>query len=75
MVIPCCNQVRFLGEAIEGVLARSHRRFEIVAVDDGSTDDTSEVDARYPPSWHRSPRPSVGPGTSSLAKSSEFPRR
>src|SRR5918994_3496665 len=48
VVIPCYNQAHFLGEAIESVLAQSHPNFELIVVDDGSPDNTTEVAARYP---------------------------
>ena len=47
VVIPCFNQARFLGEAIESVLSQSHPRHEVIVVDDGSTDDPGSVAARY----------------------------
>jgi glycosyltransferase involved in cell wall biosynthesis len=48
VVIPCFNQAHYLGEAIESVLAQTHPRLELVVVDDGSRDNSSEVAARYP---------------------------
>ncbi|HEX3040670.1 MAG TPA: glycosyltransferase [Solirubrobacterales bacterium] len=48
VVIPCWNQAHYLGEAIESVLAQTHRRLELVVVDDGSEDNSCEVAARYP---------------------------
>jgi glycosyltransferase involved in cell wall biosynthesis len=48
VIIPCYNQAQFLDEAIESALAQSYRRVEVIVVDDGSTDDTATVAARYP---------------------------
>ncbi len=46
-VIPTHNYGRFLGRAIESVLAQSHSPIECIVVDDGSTDETPGVLARY----------------------------
>ena len=47
VIIPCYNQARYLGEAIESVLRQSYDNFQIIVVDDGSTDETQEVARRY----------------------------
>jgi glycosyltransferase involved in cell wall biosynthesis len=43
IIIPCFNTGHYLGEAIESALAQTMPDFEIIVVDDGSTDSTREV--------------------------------
>lgn len=47
IVIPCFNHAEFVGEAIESAISQTHRVREVIVVDDGSTDGSSEVLQRY----------------------------
>jgi glycosyltransferase involved in cell wall biosynthesis len=43
VIIPVYNGARFLSAAIESVLAQTFSNFEIIAVNDGSTDDSKRI--------------------------------
>lgn len=47
VIIPCYNYGRFLGECLESVRAQTRPPDEVLVVDDGSTDDTRDVCARF----------------------------
>jgi hypothetical protein len=46
VIIPCYGQAEFLGEAVASVVAQTWTDWEIVIVDDGSTDDTAQTARR-----------------------------
>ncbi len=49
IIIPAFNGVsRYLEEAISSVLAQTYRDFELLVVDDASTDDTARLVLRFP---------------------------
>lgn len=43
IITPTYNRADFIGEAIESVLAQTYGHFELLIVDDGSTDNTDEI--------------------------------
>ena len=49
VVLPVFNGASFLAAAIDSVLAQTRRADEVIAIDDGSTDDSRAILARYPP--------------------------
>ena len=47
VVIPAYNAAWCVRKAIDSVLAQDYRDFEVIVVNDGSTDDTADVLASY----------------------------
>jgi len=47
VVIPTYNNASLLPETLDGVMRQSFRDFELIVVDDGSTDDTAQVVRSY----------------------------
>ena len=47
VIIPAYNQGQYLGQAINSVLTQTYCRYEIIIVDDGSTDHSREVVSNF----------------------------
>lgn len=47
VLMPCFNGEQWLPEAIESVLSQTFQNFELILVDDGSTDSTLDIIRRY----------------------------
>ncbi len=53
IIIPVYNGERYLGAAIESVLAQDYRPIEVIVVDDGSTDGSDAVAKQFPVHYFR----------------------
>jgi len=47
VVIPVYNSEKFLAECIESVLNQTYKNIEIIAINDGSTDDSLKILETY----------------------------
>jgi glycosyltransferase involved in cell wall biosynthesis len=73
IAIPTVNRARLLGRAIESALAQTSTDIEIIVSDNGSTDDTPAVIARYAGRYEgRGLRTYRHPSTMSVAKHGQF---
>lgn len=62
VIIPVYNSERYLGAAIDSVLAQQWAPLEIIVVDDGSTDQSAQVVRRYRPVVQLLHQRNAGPG-------------
>lgn len=62
VILPTYNRALFLGEAIESVLGQTFQDFQLIVVDDGSTDHTPELVANYGASITYISQVNAGPG-------------
>ena len=47
VILPTYNAAAYLGKAIESILAQSYRHFELIIINDGSSDNTTALLAKY----------------------------
>lgn len=46
VVVPCYNHARFVERALESIFSQTYRQIEVVVIDDGSTDGSTEIARR-----------------------------
>ena len=61
VVIPTYNNASLLPETLDGVMRQSFQDFELIVVDDGSTDDTAQVVKNYEPEMIYCYQDNLGP--------------
>lgn len=47
IIIPVYNQEKYLGQCLDSILAQTFFNFEVILIDDGSTDDTASICEEY----------------------------
>jgi glycosyltransferase involved in cell wall biosynthesis len=47
VIVPCFNQARYLGEAVDSLIGQTRSPDQIIIVNDGSTDNTAEVAGQF----------------------------
>jgi glycosyltransferase involved in cell wall biosynthesis len=63
VIIPAFNSEKYIAEAIESVLAQTYRGYEIIVVDDGSTDNTLQLLKQYDSRVKVLTKPNGGPAS------------
>lgn len=43
IIIPTYNRAHLIGETLDSVIAQTHKNWECIVIDDGSTDDSLQI--------------------------------
>jgi hypothetical protein len=63
VVVPLYNKAPFIRRSLDSIAAQTYRDFEVIVVDDGSTDDGAQIALGYPDARFRTvQQPNAGPG-------------
>jgi glycosyltransferase involved in cell wall biosynthesis len=47
VIVPTYNYAHFIGDCLDSIFSQTYKDFEVIVVDDGSTDDTAQVLKKY----------------------------
>lgn len=47
VIVPTYNYAHFIGDCLDSIFAQTYKDFEVIVIDDGSTDDTARVLEKY----------------------------
>lgn len=47
VIVPCYNQSKYITECLDSVLAQTFTDYEVIVVNDGSTDNSSQIIRQY----------------------------
>ncbi len=62
VIVPTFNRARYLPESLDSILNQTYRDYEVIVIDDGSTDETGMEMRRYPQvRYFSQPHAGIGP--------------
>lgn len=63
VIIPAYNSEKYIAETLRSVLAQTYKRYEVIAVDDGSRDETLRIAKSFEPQIRVLTKPNGGPAS------------